>query len=98
MNPYVVECIKNDFFCQLIFFVSYFSLSEVGFKLSFWHLLGHVTVDSLYLSVTWHDITYDMGNEHWQVTESEKNHVSGSPLIYASVALLLRSLIIFFFS
>ena len=81
---------KNDFF-----FVSYFSLS-VRFKSSFWHLLGHVTVGSLYRSVTWYDITYDMGNQRWEVTESETNHVSGSPLLDASVALLQCSLIIFF--
>ena len=55
------------------------------------------TVGSLYLSVTWYDITNDTDNERWQVTESEKNHVSGSPLIYASVALLLCPLIIFSF-
>ena len=54
-------------------------------------------MDSLYLSVTWYDITYDTGNERWQVTESKKKYVSGSPLIYASFALLLCSLIIFSF-
>ena len=72
--------------------------SEARLKLSFWHLLDHVTVGSLYPSVTWYDITYDMGNERWQVTESEKkNHVSGSPLIYASVVLRFFSHIIFYF-
>ena len=49
-----------------------FLLSEARLKLSVLYLLGHVTVGSLYLSVTWYDITYDTGNERWQVTESEK--------------------------
>ena len=38
---------KNDF-CQLIFFVSDFSLSEACLKLSFSRLLGHVTDGSFY--------------------------------------------------
>ena len=59
-------------FCQLIFFVSFFSLSEARLKLSVLYLLGHVTVGSFFLSVTWYDITYDTGNERWQVTESGK--------------------------
>ena len=58
-------------FCQLIFFVAFFSLSEAHLKLSVLYLLGYVTVGSLYLSVAWY-ITYDTGNERWQVTESEK--------------------------
>lgn len=58
-------------FCQLIFFVSFFSLSEARLKLSVLYLLGHVTVGSFFLSVTWY-ITYDTGNERWQVTESGK--------------------------
>ena len=63
---------KKWLFCQLIFFVSFFSLSEARLKLSVLYLLGYVTVGSLYLSVTWYEITYDTGNECLQVTESEK--------------------------
>ena len=47
-------------------------------------------------NMVWHHISH--GQSTLQVTESEKNHVSGSPLIYASVALLPCSLIICFFS
>ena len=59
-------------FLSVNFLVSFFSLSEARLKLSVLYLLGHVIVGSFFLSVTWYDITYDTGNERWQVTESGK--------------------------
>ena len=61
--------------------------SEARLKLSFWHLLDHVIVGSLYLSM-------NVGKLR---SLKKKNHVSGSPLIYASVVLRLFSHIIFSF-